>query len=328
MRRLALVAAVLAATVGLAAVASATGPNGQRRPTLSQFQLHGRSVPSTGGSPTTTTTTTPSAPSDANCENTLPLGLTGIWQCTFDEEFNGTALNTNTWVVQQTASSGFTTGQGSVVACYVDSPDTVSESGGVLNLTAVQLPSATTCSDPAGNFSTAYEAGMVSTSGLFDQTDGAFEVNAKLPPAIVQGLQETFWLYPQKLTYGPWPASGEIDLAEFYSEFPNLDVPFIHYDAAQPDVNDTTDSCVIADPAGFNTYGVAWTSSSLTILLNGTVCLVDHWDPASPLTAPQPFDQPFFIALTQALGVTTNAFEPGATPLPATTSIDWVRAWR
>jgi hypothetical protein len=32
------------------------------------------------------------------------------------------------------------------------------------------------------------------------------------------------------------------------------------------------------------------------------------------------------IALTQALGVGTNAFS-AATALPATTQVDWVRAW-
>ena len=46
-----------------------------------------------------------------------------------------------------------------------------------------------------------------------------------------------------------------------------------------------------------------------------------------PSTGSEPFDQPFFIALTQALGVGTNHFTPGTTELPATTQIDWVRAW-
>lgn len=33
------------------------------------------------------------------------------------------------------------------------------------------------------------------------------------------------------------------------------------------------------------------------------------------------------ICLTQALGIGTNEFIPGTTPLPATTSVDWVRVW-
>jgi hypothetical protein len=47
-----------------------------------------------------------------------------------------------------------------------------------------------------------------------------------------------------------------------------------------------------------------------------------------PLTSPQPFDKPFFIALTQALGLYTNNYTPGVTQLPATTLVDYVRAWK
>ena len=46
-----------------------------------------------------------------------------------------------------------------------------------------------------------------------------------------------------------------------------------------------------------------------------------------PLTGSQPFDHPFMIALTQALGVAGNSVT-SATPLPATTQIDYVRVWK
>ena len=45
----------------------------------------------------------------------------------------------------------------------------------------------------------------------------------------------------------------------------------------------------------------------------------------SPDMAPEPFNQPFFLAFTQAFGMDSNdMFEPGVTPLPATMKIDWV----
>ena len=133
----------------------------------------------------------------------------------------------------------------------------------------------------------------------------------------MQGLQATFWLWPDNSSkYGSaWPSSGEIDFEDNYSLFPTLDIPYVHYNAATYDPNVTAYNCVI-DPNAFNTYGLEWTTSSLTILLNGNVCLVDHTVPAAPLTGNEPFDQPFFISLTQALGLYTNAFEPGTTPLP------------
>jgi len=261
----------------------------------------------------TTTTTTSRTASNSTCQGTSPLGLSGGWNCTFDDEFNGTTLNTSLWVPQLTARSGYVAGPD----CYVNDPSTISVSGGYLNL-SVRKVAPFTC---VPGYTSDYVAGMVSTSGLFHQTYGAFEVSAKLPPSTVSGLQETFWLYPQTLTYGKWPNSGEIDFAEFYSQYSGYDIPYIHYAQSSSDPNVTAHDCTI-DQNSFNTYGVDWTPTSITILYNGTTCLVDH-----PTTGSQPFDQPFFIALTQALGIGTNAASPSTPVSTATTQVDWVRAW-
>jgi hypothetical protein len=45
------------------------------------------------------------------------------------------------------------------------------------------------------------------------------------------------------------------------------------------------------------------------------------------VASPAPFDQPFFLSLTQALGVGTNS-PTASTPLPATTLVDYVRVWK
>jgi beta-glucanase (GH16 family) len=242
-----------------------------------------------------------------------PLGLAGRWRCSFDDEFDGTSLDPAKWQPQLTASSGYVTGGPD---CYVDNPDTISVSGGHLNLSAVRVaPFPCTA-----GYESSYQVGMVSTSKLFSQTYGVFEVRAKVPATSVPGLQETLWLYPQTLTYGPFPASGEIDFAEFFSNAPGYDVPYIHYAASSSDANATTSGCAVNE-GSFNTYAVEWTPKSITILANGQVCLLDQ-----PVGGPRPFDQPFFISLTQALGVGANAPTAG-TPLPATTEIDWVRVW-
>ena len=106
-----------------------------------------------------------------------------------------------------------------------------------------------------------------------------------------------------------------------------LAVPFVHHNNSANDSGATNDHCVIGDPSQFHTYAVQWTPQSLTFLYDGQTCLVDHWSSASPLIDPAPFNEPFYICLTQALGIGTNEFTPGTTPLPATTSVDWVRVW-
>jgi beta-glucanase (GH16 family) len=302
--------------------------------------------PSTTTAPSSTTSTAPagSAPHDSDgsgqstCSGSTPpvTPPSGSWSCTFDDEFNGTSLDTSLWQPMLTADTGYMTGPPLSQACYVDNPETINESGGTLNLSVVDT-GPVTCDTPSGwlwSTTTDYEAGMVDSYQLFSQKYGYFEVRAELPPATVQGLQETLWLYPEDETlYGAWPDSGEIDFGEFYSEYPELDVPADHFPGSGSDPQASSDGCSqsgAATAGQFNTYAVLWTPTTIETYFNGVPCTVDDYSPyvTLPDIAPAPFTQPFFLAFTAALGTNTNAFEPGTTPLPATTRIDWVRVWQ
>jgi beta-glucanase (GH16 family) len=251
----------------------------------------------------------------------------GFWQCTFADDFDGDSLDPSKWVAQRTDTSGYMNG---MTACFVDSPNNVSVSDGSLKLTARQEPAPFNCGQTLSSFPTQYTSGMVSTAGgRFSQTYGRFAVRARISAAAVRGLQTSLWLWPvDSSRYGLFPASGEIDFAELFSSYPDRAVPYIHYNPLGPDPNVTNTNCLISDPSSFHTYAVEWMPTSIKVSYDGQTCLVDDWNPAAPLTAPQPFDQPFFIALTQALGVGENAFDPSTTPLPATTEIDYVRVWQ
>ena len=256
----------------------------------------------------------------------------GVWTCTFDDEFDSTtgdagSLNRGWWTPQLSATSGFITGQYPYYACYVDSPNNVSVSNGALHLTVRREPTPVNC----GGYPASYTSGMVSTDGHFSQTYGRFEVRAQLPQTTAAGLQETLWLWPNNDTlFGSWPASGEVDFSEFYSQYYYLDVPYIHYDynwsyAPYAD-NVVTNYCPI-NVSQYNTYAVVWEPGTMQISVNGTTCLTDNYYPDN-VSSPAPFNQPFFIALTQGLGFGSNALNPSTTPLPATTNINYVRVWK
>src|SRR5436853_6435333 len=70
------------------------------------------------------------APSSPTCL-AMPKTSGGLWQCTLDEEFDGTTLNRKLWVPITTAESGFHSGP----ECLIDSPNNVSVADGVLTLT-------------------------------------------------------------------------------------------------------------------------------------------------------------------------------------------------
>jgi beta-glucanase (GH16 family) len=282
-----------------------------------------------------TTTSTAAGPNAAGeCSGTTPpvAAPSGSWQCTFDDEFNGSSLDASKWQPQLTSMSGYTTGAAPDFVCYVDNPQTISESGGTLNLSVVQTPTPQTC----GQTQTQYEGGMVSSYEIFNQRYGFFEARAKLPASALDGLQETLWLYPENETlFGPFPDSGEIDYGEFYSEFPTTDIPVVHFPGSQNDPNATNDYCAIAGMATagqFNTYALLWTPTTITAYFNGMPCITDTYAPyvLSPDAAPGPFNQPFFMAFTSALGYGSDSpvGQDMSQELPATMSIDWMRVWQ
>ena len=264
-----------------------------------------------------------SAPTSGDCGATvLPKAKGGYWQCTLDEEFNGTTLNRALWDPITTAESGFHSGP----ECFVDSRNNLSVGNGVLTLTVRKEAAQFTCHSPKGNYQTQYTSEQISTFKLWSQAYGRFEVRAKVPDTPIPGLQTSLWLWPDNAGgYGPWP--GEIDIAEMYSRFNDRAIPFIHYNN-HLDPNVTNNYCYVSDLGRFHTYTAEWTKESITIKFDGNTCLVDKWQPMPPQAKPQPFDKPYIVALTQLLGVKNNAFDPKKTPLPASTQVDYVRVWR
>ncbi|MEO6886704.1 MAG: glycoside hydrolase family 16 protein [Jatrophihabitantaceae bacterium] len=268
----------------------------------------------------------PNATANPTCGGiSIPKADGGTWTCTFDDEFNGTGLDRSTWNVETTAASRLTGG----AACFLDTPQNVSVADGTLNLTVRKQAQPIPCTSSKGTTMTDYTSGMVDTFGTFAQAYGRFQVRAKLPATAIQGLQESFWLWPQNpQAYGPvWPMSGEIDIAESYSRYSDHMIPYVHYLSLGLDPNVTSYGCGVPDIDQFHTYTAVWDPTSITISYDGKTCITDNWGLLGA-SGGQPFNQSFMIALTQALGIGKNAFIPGTTPLPATTSIDYVRVWK
>jgi beta-glucanase (GH16 family) len=286
-------------------------------------------TPTTPGStsstllPTTILPTTSTTPPSTSCD-TLPKVGGGTWQCAFDDEFDGSALDRTKWTPQVTSVNSFDAG----LECFVDTPNNIAVADGSLQLTARKEASAFSC---AGLHQSSYTSGMVTTNpkitpGVgFAQTNGRYEIRAKLTGAKVKGLQESFWMWPVDQV-GTWPRSGEIDIAEIYHLHSDRAIPYIHYsNPLDPAI--TNNYCLVDDISKYHTYVLEWTPTSLKITYDGNLCIDDHWVPWLQ-AGRAPFDAPFYLILTQALGIGQNAFDPATTPLPASTIVDYVRIWK
>jgi beta-glucanase (GH16 family) len=284
--------------------------------------------------PSTDEPSTPSRPA-APCGGAAPVAEDGTpWICTFSDEFTGSSLNRSKWTPQLTAQTSFTSGSGTATTCYVDSPDNISVGGGALALTVRKEAAPISCPIGGTRFRTSYTAGGVSTMGNFSQAYGRFDVRAAFPASVLRGLQSSLWLWPDNsLKYGPWPVSGEIDIAEYYTSRPGFVVPTLHYYATTErdpakGINSTTDAfCHFDEPGKFHDYTLVWTPALLSVYYDGTLCLFDHWKPAL-MSAPAPFDSPFFLTLTAGIGIGANSYDAQRTELPSTTRVDYVRIYK
>ena len=236
----------------------------------------------------------------------------GTWTCTFVDNFDGRRLDTSKWVVGNSASSGFTIGS----TCYVSGTG-VNVSWGTLQLT-VTKKAPFLCKTPAGALTATFTGGGVSTWGKFAQTYGRFEARMKFPGRQTAGLHSNFWMNPKQLAYGAWPASGEIDVAEWFSRVADRLYPSLHYTGRT--TADTGWNCVVGAQDVYHTYAVEWSATKMDFIYDGQLCFSRSWAPTG-LAAPAPFDQPFTVALVAGANA---GFETGRV---STTYVDYVKAW-
>ena len=158
-------------------------------------------------------TSTDTIASTAGANVSMCHGVPG-WQITFDDEFNGDALNATRWTVADNTTHGNTEQQ-----LYVK--DEVSVANGLLTITT-RKRAAVSRDGAQYNFT----SGWVDSKSKVFQKFGRFEVRAKLPTPAAHRAGKwpdawpAHWLMPEPTTSTPpnicWPVGGEIDIMEGY----------------------------------------------------------------------------------------------------------------
>ncbi|OCK77836.1 glycoside hydrolase family 16 protein [Lepidopterella palustris CBS 459.81] len=200
----------------------------------------------------------------------------------------------------------------------------------------------------AGTIINPVRSARINTKGKKSITYGKVEVVAKMPKG--DWLWPAIWMMPEKNTYGPWPASGEIDIAEsrgnYGDDYPSGGrdalISALHWGPV-PEADafyktsgqhmlrrtDWTES--------FHTFGVEWSEKYLFTYIDSRLLqvffvkftnkknmwargnfgssILNHsalFDPWSQTgRANTPFDEPFYLILNVAVGSTNGFFPDG-----------------
>lgn len=194
------------------------------------------------------------------------------------------------------------------------------------------------------------KSGRINTKVGGTITYGRVQVTAKMP--VGDWLWPAIWMLPVNNTYGPWPLSGEIDIAEsrgnnhtYAQGGNNIVSSALHWGPNSANdawwrTNNKRQALHTTYAEGFHTFGLEWSEKYLftwvdNILLqvlytnfneplwerggfpafnsNGTR-LEDVWTQTGHDSAP--FDQAFYLILNVAVGGTNGWFEDGKSGKP------------
>jgi beta-glucanase (GH16 family) len=237
-----------------------------------------------------------------------PTGAAGKWELIFDDEFNGTGLDTSKWSTGWLAS-GITGPVNSwEKECY--DPAQVTESGGALNLSLITKTESCGTADPE------YASGLVNTSGKFSYTYGFLQARVWLPAKTGDPSQVADW--PAVWTDGQnWPADGEDDVMEGIN---GRACAHFHSAVSPGGVAPADGTSTVAVKSGcakeiltggWHTFGANWEPGSVTYYYDGK----DIGSVTSGVTS-----APMFLILDYAAGPPYQS--------PSTMKVDYVRVWQ
>lgn len=239
----------------------------------------------------------------------------GYNKVSFQDEFDGTSLDTSKWGYQYGC---FDPAQHSQ-AQYTDSPDNVSVHDGHLNLTARYSPTKTkwdgsqvprTCKNGDTTYDAPFTSGMITTKTkdgkvLYAAPGTGFYAEARVKLPTARSSWSAFWGTGTK---GGWPANGEIDIFESKGYDPSFLMSNIHTPrAGNPKKTQQHQGAMHGDTATsqseWHTYGLLKTADAIEFYFDGQmthrVKMSDIKGESNPFADP---DNDLVLKLNQMVG--------------------------
>jgi hypothetical protein len=244
----------------------------------------------------TTTTTTPTASGNAGVPD-APASLGAPTNLVLADNFDTGSLNTTLWSpswygnTEQQNQTTMSSANVSVDANGLELTDAANDTGGIVS-------SNPNDSQPGH---TGFQIAPSPGKPVY------VEYRATLPAAANGSVSNwpALWLVGQP----PWPENGEIDVMEGLG---GSEAYHIHFGDGSGSGADGPGAPALSSP-GTHTFGVMWTTTSVTFVYDGAVVGTEN----------ESLDSPMFIIMENSIGD-----YGGPTTLPATMTVRYVKVWQ
>ncbi|TDN37568.1 glycoside hydrolase family 16 protein [Hymenobacter sp. UV11] len=171
-----------------------------------------------------------------------------------------------------------------------------------------------------------YTSASLQTRGRHQWQYGRFEMRAKID--VRPGRWPAFWTLGAA---GEWPASGEIDIMEYYRGTVLANFAWGTAQRYTPHWQSVKKPlAAFHDPAWaqkFHVWRMDWEPDSIKLLLDGRVLNAVAVAKTVNADGTNPFRQPHYVLLNLALGG-DNGGDPAGTTFPARFEVDYVRVYQ
>lgn len=234
-------------------------------------------------------------------ETLTPFGVAGAWQLTFQDEFEGDALDATRWITYMLDGENQFRVWGGRQEYIAD--ENVKVRDGDCVLTAENV----------SNGGQPYTSGALNSAGLFEQEYGFFEARIRLP------LGNGFWGVWALRSLAGWPPA--INGVEVLGGQPAR-ATFSYWYQSETDAERVWHEGTTDYTNGYHIYGIDWQPTHVAFYVDGAL-IKSLEDPDKRLTgALYPG-----VNLSISAGDTGDPVPDETTPWPGEVRIDWVRVY-
>ncbi|MBK8722089.1 MAG: family 16 glycosylhydrolase [Saprospiraceae bacterium] len=249
-----------------------------------------------------------------NTGYTTPNSYSG-YNLVWSDEFNGNALDLNTWNQELGNGSG---GWGNnELEYYTNKPTNTFVSNGNLIIEARK--------EYVNGFG--YTSGRMTTQNKKTFKYGRIDIRAKLP--VGQGIWPALWMLGSNISSIGWPACGEIDIMELVGSHPSTTYGTAHWKQATGGTKSFGSEYNLASgdfSSKFHVFSLIWQEDSMKWYVDDEYfCTVSK---ATVGTANYPFNDNFFFIFNVAVGGKWPGTPPSTTVFPQRMFVDYVRVFQ